>query len=120
MKNMIFHTTLTAAAAGMALLLGGAAQAQPPKNLSRMSGASTDGALRPTNHPHEAGSPAPLAPAPADYPRYQLVDLGTLGGPESGVIAAARTMNRWQVIANADTGVPDPTCSLSCYVDHAI
>lgn len=77
--------------------------------------------------PH-AASMRPLRPAtvpatlsvPPSYPRYRLIDLGTLGGPESNTIFPGRTLNnRGTVLANADTAVPDPNCSLSCYWDHA-
>lgn len=58
---------------------------------------------------------------PPGYPRYRLIDLGTLGGPESNTMFPARTLNkRGTVIANADTAVSDPNCYFSCYWDHAL
>ncbi|MGE5209057.1 MAG: hypothetical protein ACM3KL_06980, partial [Alphaproteobacteria bacterium] len=48
-------------------------------------------------------------PAPPEYPRYRLVDLGTLGGANSRQVAPAVSMNnRGQVIALSSTDVLDP------------
>ena len=45
------------------------------------------------------------------YPSYMLVDLGTLGGPNSGQVFPARSLNnRGQLIALSATAVPDPEC----------
>ena len=45
------------------------------------------------------------------YPRYVLIDLGTLGGPNSGQVFPARSLNnRGQLIALSATAVPDPEC----------
>ena len=56
------------------------------------------------------------------YPRYVLIDLGTLGGPNSGQVFPARSLNnRGQLIALSATAVPDPECfQEDCYVTHAI
>jgi len=56
------------------------------------------------------------------YRQYQLIDLGTLGGPESSNVFPARNINnRGQMIAFANTSVPDPSCfGQSCYIQHAI
>ncbi|PYK72850.1 MAG: hypothetical protein DME42_08025, partial [Verrucomicrobia bacterium] len=56
------------------------------------------------------------------YPRYMLIDLGTLGGPNSGQVFPARSLNnRGQLIALSATAVPDPECfQEDCYVHHAI
>jgi len=66
----------------------------------------------------------PVAPAPAHagYPQYQLIDLGTLGGPGSSTVFPARALNeRGQMIAFANTNVPDPTClGQNCYIQHGI
>jgi len=65
-----------------------------------------------------AASPAVVPPG---YPRYRLIDLGTLGGPESNTIFPGRTLNnRGAVIVSAQTAVPDPNCVLDCYYDHAL
>lgn len=80
-----------------------------------------EGVARPHNavtHPRSAPIPAAV---PAGYPRYRLIDLGTLGGPESNTMFPGRTLNnRGTVIANAQTAVPDPNCYLDCYWDHAV
>ena len=56
------------------------------------------------------------------YPNYQLIDLGTLGGPDSSNVFPARNINnRGQIIAFSATDVPDPECFQGdCYVNHAI
>lgn len=55
------------------------------------------------------------------YPRYKLIDLGTLGGPESNTIYPARGINnRSQVIVSSETAVQDLNCYLDCYFSHAV
>ena len=55
-------------------------------------------------------------------PRYRLIDLGTLGGPDSSPVFPARSLNnRGQLIAFSATAVPDPECFQGdCFVAHAI
>jgi probable HAF family extracellular repeat protein len=58
----------------------------------------------------------------AQHDRYKLVDLGTLGGPNSsvpivfdeinGTVGAQAINNQGTVVAGADTSVPDPLCFL--------
>ena len=49
------------------------------------------------------------AAALKSYPRYRLIDLGTLGGDNAFIVGAAVTLNnRGENIAQASTGVPDP------------
>jgi hypothetical protein len=59
-----------------------------------------------------------------NYPRYRLVDLGTLGGPNSGLFATAKQLNnRGEAIAQADTTIPDPyapTDCTDCLVSHGV
>jgi probable HAF family extracellular repeat protein len=72
---------------------------------------------RAATRPRAASIPAVV---PAGYPRYRIIDLGTLGGPESNTMFPARTLNnRGVVIGNSQTAVPEPNCFLDCYVDHA-
>ena len=72
---------------------------------------------RAATRPRAASIPAVV---PAGYPRYRIIDLGTLGGPESNTMLPARTLNnRGVVIGNSQTAVPEPNCFLDCYVDHA-
>src|SRR5262245_38608144 len=48
-------------------------------------------------------------PGPPEYPRYRLIDLGTLGGANSSQVSTAVSMNnRGDVIAFSSTGIPDP------------
>lgn len=58
------------------------------------------------------------------YRRYQLIDLGTLGGSKSGQVFPARTLNnRGQYIAQSSTGIPDPyDCiwDVDCSVWHGM
>ena len=49
------------------------------------------------------------APAAPNYPRYRLIDLGTLGGPDSGPVFPGVVLNdRGDVIAQAATATLDP------------
>jgi len=46
---------------------------------------------------------------PPEYPRFQLVDLGTLGGANSSQVFPAVSMNnRGDVIASSSTDILDP------------
>src|SRR5215510_48270 len=119
MKNRKFSIALAASVAGASLMLAGTAKAQTPKMPGR-SVISEDGATRPTTAIKVNRSPAHLAPAPSKYPRYQLIDLGTLGGPGSFYPFAARNINQHQLIGISETAVPDPNCFLDCYIFHAI
>jgi probable HAF family extracellular repeat protein len=74
-----------------------------------------------------AALPVQLAgkPSRAQHPRYKLIDLGTLGGPNSSQTAPAQSLNnRGQVIAISGTAVPDPyapNCFQDdCFVWHAV
>lgn len=63
--------------------------------------------------------PTPARPLAAGYPTYQLIDLGTLGGPASGTAFPARALNnRGEMIGLADTAVIDPNCYFDCYFSH--
>ena len=86
----------------------------PQEGMPQPHGASTRPLLRPDAVPVTAS-------VPPGYPRYRLIDLGTLGGPESNTIFPGRTLNnRGTILANSQTAVPDPNCSLDCYWDHAL
>src|SRR5678816_2632513 len=60
-----------------------------------------------------------------EHSRYKLIDLGTFGGPSSGIISFNEQMinNQGTAIGVADTPVPDPfdpNCfAASCFVQHA-
>jgi hypothetical protein len=62
----------------------------------------------------------------AQHTHYKLIDLGTLGGINSYQVSPGQTVNnRGEVIAFADTDVPDPfapNClqSVDCHIAHAI
>jgi len=52
------------------------------------------------------------------HKHYTLIDLGTLGGPNSFLNGDSRVLNSGGAAAGiADTSVYDPNCG--CYVDHA-
>ena len=57
----------------------------------------------------------------AEHHHYKLIDVGTLGGPNSSVGFAgfvAKTLNaRGTAIGNADTSTPDPSC-VGCLLSH--
>jgi len=66
---------------------------------SKISGSSPQDSARATSQ---------KAPA-ANRGRYRLIDLGTLGGANSGQVFPAVSMNnRGDVIALSSTGIPDP------------
>ncbi len=53
------------------------------------------------------------------HKHYTLVDLGTLGGPNSFLNGGSVLINpSGAVVATADTSVYDPGCD--CYIDHAV
>lgn len=53
--------------------------------------------------------PVLAGPPPANYPRYKLVDLGTLGGPNASQVFPGVTLNnRGEAIAQSGTATPDP------------
>ena len=55
---------------------------------------------------------------PAKHTHYTLVDIGTLGGPNSEVQGGAVVINRSGAVAgDANTSVYDPECG--CYINHA-
>jgi probable HAF family extracellular repeat protein len=52
------------------------------------------------------------------HTRYTLVDIGTLGGPNSALNGGGVVANRsGTVVGRADTSIFDPACD--CYVSHA-
>src|SRR5580704_8132457 len=75
--------------------------------------------------------PARQAPASMHRARYQLIDLGTLGGPNSTVPEAFLEINgltavqsisaQGAAIAIADTATPDPFCYFDdCFYPNGI
>jgi probable HAF family extracellular repeat protein len=53
----------------------------------------------------------------AKHSHYRVIDVGTLGGPTSGINFNSRIINsRGAVVVGADTSVFDPNCG--CYVSH--
>jgi probable HAF family extracellular repeat protein len=66
----------------------------------------------------------PLITQAGQHPRYQLIDLGTFGGPAISLIDASKIVNnQGTFVGGADTVRPDPfapNCfSPSCFVQHA-
>jgi probable HAF family extracellular repeat protein len=61
----------------------------------------------------------------AQQTRYKIIDLGPLGGPNSYQTFPAQSLNnRGEIIAFADTAVPDPYAPIclqtDCFVAHAL
>jgi probable HAF family extracellular repeat protein len=58
---------------------------------------------------------------PHQYHHYQLIDVGTFGGPSSGFSNPdSRVLNeRGTATGVADTPTADPNCFLDCFVVHA-
>ena len=64
------------------------------------------------------GTPLAAQEHAKKHTRYTLVDIGTLGGPNSEVQGDEVIVNRsGTVVGDADTSVYDPGCD--CYVSHA-
>jgi len=116
------------AAIGTLLLIVSTAQAKPPQRFGRFRASERDRIdLTSSNlRQHRSAKisrPARPVPVPPEYPRYRLVDLGTLGGPNSGVWGFwAPLNNRGEVIAQLGTPFPDPydpNClNFDCFVWH--
>jgi probable HAF family extracellular repeat protein len=114
--------TVTALAVGTLGLLS-PAQAGPLNPLARLRHTAENRGLvkEGDNHApkYRSGMPAPAAPG--GYSHYQMIDLGTLGGPGSSTLFPGRALNnRGEMIAFAETAVPDPNCYFDCYDTHAI
>jgi probable HAF family extracellular repeat protein len=73
---------------------------------------------------------APAIPLSAQQPRYKLIDMGTLGGPQSYLNSGNDGNNAVTVLSNrgvlagwADTSTPDPFPTFcfndDCFVSHA-
>ena len=109
MKTRFAHSLIVAALAAGTLSLLSPAEAGPPKGLARFRHTEGERSAAKARADHKTAPRTPRAPAPAGYPRYELIDLGTLGGPQSNNIESARnTNNRGQLIASFETAVPDP------------
>ena len=87
MKTARFQISIVMAAAiGTLALIVGSAQAEWPKKFGRFRSSKQDGndltSIHFRQHRSTKIRPARLVPVPPDYPRYRLIDLGTLGGTE--------------------------------------
>jgi hypothetical protein len=64
-------------------------------------------------------------PLSSEYPRYRLIDLGTLGGANAGEIwsGGVYLTNRGELVTQMGTSTPDPydpNCvNFDCFVWHA-
>lgn len=111
MKTPRFQISIVMAAAiGTLVLIVSNAQAGPPKTFGRFRHSEQDAAsLTNDSLKRTVNIPARRVSAPPGYPRYRLVDLGTLGGANSSQVFPAVSMNnRGDVIALSSTGIPDP------------
>jgi probable HAF family extracellular repeat protein len=125
MKTPRFQISIVMAGAiGTTVLIVSSTHADPLRGFRRLRSSERDATI-PASSNLEAGKvhqPAPQVPSPARYPRYRLVDLGTLGGPNAGVWGnSAQLNNRGEVLAQLGTAVPDPDClNFDCYVWHGV
>jgi probable HAF family extracellular repeat protein len=77
-------------------------------------------ARAPAANPSTAIDPA-AAECERHYPHFRLIDLGTLGGQNSGVPVPGPDLNdRGEIIASASTGLPDPFPDFSLQDDGTI
>ena len=123
MKTFRFNQTIvTAAAVGTIVLIVSSIHAGPLKGFGRLRSSErgvpslASGNLKTRKLHHRA----PPVPIPVAYPHYRLIDLGTFGGPNSGVWAASVQLNnRGEVIAQLGTATPDPYClQIDCFIWH--
>jgi probable HAF family extracellular repeat protein len=110
MKNFRFHSKfITALVAGSIVIIGSVAEAQLPKKFGRARSAERDDTTPAARVVRQDQLPALPAPAPPGYPRFRLVDLGTLGGDNAFTVLPAVTLNnRGENIAQASTDILDP------------
>ena len=86
-------------------------QAGRPDRLARFTYSERDatGLTSGSLEKAKADNPGRRIPAHPGYPRYRLIDLGTLGGANSSQVFPAVSMNnRGDVIAFSSTDIPDP------------
>jgi probable HAF family extracellular repeat protein len=65
---------------------------------------------------------APAQERKVQHHHYKLIDLGTLGGPNSFYFSAPvveSVNNKGKVAGAADTSAPDPSCFVDCNILHA-
>src|SRR5712675_1849057 len=108
MKNFRLSPIVVAALAAFALssLIAVSSEAQPSKKARRAGHQERD---RITAASSKTVPPAIAASIPANYPRYHLIDLGTLGGDNAFTVLPAVTLNnRGENIAQGSNGVLDP------------
>jgi probable HAF family extracellular repeat protein len=118
MKTPRFNISVVTALAVGTLILICSADARPKNTLAhygrRAQDSSTASEPRTrvagkVKHPPNEKVLARRVPTSPDYPRYQLVELGTLGGPNSSQVFPGVTLNnRGEVIAQASTDTLDP------------
>lgn len=108
MKTLL--STVAALAVATAVMSVATARANPLKKFARSAGAERDsGTLGSAAVKKATPADKPTAPVPAGYPRYRLIDLGTFGGPNSGVFGVSVQLNnRGEAIAQLETAIPDP------------
>jgi probable HAF family extracellular repeat protein len=117
-----------AVAIGTLVLIVSNAQAEWPKKFDRFRNSERDRTdLTSSNvRQHQSAKISRQArpvPVPPEYPRYRLIDLGTFGGPNSGVFGNDVMLNnRGEVYAQLGTPLPDPyspNCvNFDCFVWH--
>jgi probable HAF family extracellular repeat protein len=115
MKTPRFNISIVMAAAiGTLVLIVSNAQAEWPKKFGRFRSSERDETdltstdLR-QNRSAKIRAPARPISVPPEYPRYRLINLGTLGGPNSSHEAAVVSLNnRGDAFAVASTDTLDP------------
>jgi probable HAF family extracellular repeat protein len=119
MKTPRFQISIVTAVAVGTLILICSADARPKKTFARRSIHAEDSSTavelkmrvagKATQLPNEKALARREQPQVTSYPRYRLIDLGTLGGPNASVWGiGVQLNNRGEVIAQLGTAVPDP------------
>ena len=104
-------SVVMAAVIGTLVLIVSTAQAGPLNRFARFRDSERDQPDLTSARAQQANPRTPARPVavPPAYPRYRLVDLGTLGGANSSQAFPAVSMNnRGDVIAFSSTDIPDP------------
>ena len=119
MKTPCFNISIVTALAVGTLILICSADARPKNTLAHYGRRAEDSSTPSEPKTRVAGKAKHLPnekvlasleqPQVARYPRYRLIDLGTLGGPNASQVFPAVTLNnRGDVIAQASTDMLNP------------
>jgi probable HAF family extracellular repeat protein len=108
MKNVRLSPIVVAALVAFTItsIIPVTSEAQPSKKARRAGHHERDRIIAASS---KTVPPASAGTIPENYPRYRLIDLGTLGGDNAFTVLPAVTLNnRGENIGQGSNGVPDP------------